>query len=184
MEIPFPGKRKQAFLWRLADDHPRQRYFLLDESRVPEEKLRESEGIAALLLRLERARNPEDMRGLIGDLLAQLQAPEYLHLRRFFVVWLERVVFKRSGITNEVQEFQDVQEVNVMLAERVAQWEEEFKRQGREEGMQQGMQQGRADASRDFARRLLNDGMSPERVAELSGLALDAVFKLAAPPLQ
>ncbi|MDR1776279.1 MAG: hypothetical protein LBR31_00425 [Desulfovibrio sp.] len=59
-----------------------------------------------------------------------------------------------------------------MLAERVAQWEGEYR------------QQGRADASRDFARRLLNDGMSPERVAELSGLALDAVLKLAVLPLQ
>ncbi|MCI7568804.1 MAG: hypothetical protein MSH25_05445, partial [Desulfovibrio sp.] len=40
-------------------------YFLLDESRVPEEALKRSSGLAAQLLRLERARDLDEVRIIV-----------------------------------------------------------------------------------------------------------------------
>ncbi len=97
---------------------------------MPEEKIAKSDGIAGILLRLERARSITDLPPLLRELQRALSGPQYVHLRRMFAVWMGRVVFKRSGITQPVPEFQDLQEVNAMLEERVAQWYEQWKQEG------------------------------------------------------
>ena len=60
----------------------------------------------------------------------RLRDPAYIALRRTFQVWLGRVVFKRSGMTDEIPEFRDLDEVDAMLEERAAQWKDEYIRQG------------------------------------------------------
>ena len=127
---------------------PQQRHFLLDESRVSKEELDKSEGLVAQLLKLERAQNLEQVRDVVKELLTQLRGAEYVSLRRAFSVWLGRVVFKRSGITQDVPEFQDLQEVDAMLEERAAQWKNEYIQQGilagRNEGIAIGEVRGEA----------------------------------------
>ena len=108
---------------------PRQSYFLLDEGRVPEDLLHTG-GLAAQLVRLERADSLEALRPIVRELVAQLQNAKYRHLRRMLSVWLGRVVFKRAGITTDVPEFHDLQEIDAMLEERAAQWKDEYIRQG------------------------------------------------------
>ena len=121
---------------------PQHRHFLLDESRVPGEELDKSKGLAAQLLRLERAQEPEQVRQIVRELIARLHGPEYLSLRRAFTVWLGRVVLKRSGITEEIPEFQDLREVDAMLEERAAQWKHEYITLGRKEGEAKGLGRG------------------------------------------
>lgn len=121
---------------------PQHRHFLLDESRVPGEELDKSKGLVAQLLRLERAQEPEQVRRIVRELIARLHGPEYLSLRRAFTVWLGRVVLKRSGITEEIPEFQDLREVDAMLEERAAQWKHEYITLGRKEGEAKGLGRG------------------------------------------
>ena len=121
---------------------PQHRHFLLDESRVPGEELDKSKGLVAQLLRLERAQEPEQVRRIVKELIARLHGPEYLSLRRAFTVWLGRVVLKRSGITEEIPEFQDLREVDAMLEERAAQWKHEYITLGRKEGEAKGLGRG------------------------------------------
>ena len=121
---------------------PQHRHFLLDESRVPGEELDKSNGLVAQLLRLERAQEPEQVRRIVRELIARLHGPEYLSLRRAFTVWLGRVVLKRSGITEEIPEFQDLREVDAMLEERAAQWKHEYITLGRKEGEAKGLGRG------------------------------------------
>ena len=121
---------------------PQHRHFLLDESRVPGEELDKSKGLAAQLLRLERAQEPEQVRQIVRELIARLHGPGYLPLRRAFTVWLGRVVLKRSGITEEIPEFQDLREVDAMLEERAAQWKHEYITLGRKEGEAKGLGRG------------------------------------------
>lgn len=129
---------------RLSAYQPRQRYFLLDEKRVSEDVLDKSGGLAGELLRLERVQTLDDVRPIIKNLLDRLRAPEYLHLRRAFAVWLGRVVLKHSGIIREVPEFQDLQEVDAMLEERAAQWKNEYIQQGLIRGRIEGIEIGEA----------------------------------------
>lgn len=121
---------------------PQHRHFLLDESRVPGEELDKSKGLVAQLLRLERAQEPEQVRQIVRELIARLHGPGYQSLRRAFTVWLGRVVLKRSGITEEIPEFQDLREVDAMLEERAAQWKNEYITLGRKEGEAKGEAKG------------------------------------------
>lgn len=107
---------------------PSQKHFILDEGRVPDDAL--NEGLVAQLLRLERAGDVLEVQRVVKHLLDALRAPQYLHLRRAFAVWLGRVVLKRTGITQHIPEFNDLQEVDSMLEERASQWREELIQKG------------------------------------------------------
>ncbi|MCI6158342.1 MAG: hypothetical protein MR669_01925 [Selenomonadaceae bacterium] len=51
-------------------------------------------------------------------------------------------------------------------------------KQGMEQGMQQGIQQGKQSAAEEHARRFLKMGLTPEQVAEGTGLSIEDVKKL------
>ena len=124
---------------------PEARCFLLDEGHLPEETLEQSEGLAAQLVKLERARTLEEVRPIVKILKKRLRDPAYIALRRTFQVWLGREVFKRSGMTDEIPEFRDLDEVDAMLEERAAQWKDEYIRQGLALGEASGeLKRGRA----------------------------------------
>ena len=114
---------------------PSQKHFILDEGRVPDDAL--NEGLVAQLLRLERAGDVLEVQRVVKHLLDALRAPQYLHLRRAFAVWLGRVVLKRTGITQHIPEFNDLQE-------RASQWREELIHQGVLLGEARGISIGEA----------------------------------------
>lgn len=139
---PMPGSLKHYC--------PQHRHFLLDESRVSGDELDKSQGLVAQLLKLERAQEPEQVRQIVKELITRLHEPKYLLLRRAFTVWLSRVVLKRSGITEEIPEFQDLREVDAMLEERAAQWKDEYIKQGKTEGISIGEARGIRSALHAF----------------------------------
>ncbi|MCR5220832.1 MAG: Rpn family recombination-promoting nuclease/putative transposase [bacterium] len=124
---------------------PRHRYFLLDEGQTSPETLERATGLASLLVRLERAGNVDEVRGIIKELIVRLSAPEYKGLRREFTVWLHRVVLRRMKIAQEMEEFHDLQEVDDMLEERVSEWKNDYIWQGRKLGREEGMSLGREE---------------------------------------
>ena len=132
----------------LAAFQPRQRYFLLDESRVPAHRLQQG-GLAAQLVRLEQARSPGDVADVVRELITTLRGPDYMPLRRALSVWIARVLLRRTGITQPVPEFQDLQEVETMLEENMADWWEETRLRGHAQGHAQGLAEGRAEGRAD-----------------------------------
>lgn len=82
----------------LAAYQPHQRYFLIEESQVSEEILEQAEGIAAFLLRLERAGDPVAILSILREMNIRLYGPKYQKLRRAFTVWLTRVALRRSNM--------------------------------------------------------------------------------------
>ena len=153
---------------------------MLDESRVPADALDKSRGLAAQLLKLERAQEPEEVRQIVRELIARLHGPEYVPLRRAFTVWLGRVVLKRSGITEDIPEFQDLREVDAMLEERAAQWKDEYIRQGVlmgwAEGKAEGKVEGRAEGKAEGRAEGWAEGKA-EGKAEGFGLALQDLLE-------
>ena len=141
LQLPIAGP--------LAAYQPSQKYFLLEENQVSEEHLVNAGGVAAFLLRLERARNPEDMLPIVREMNERLRAPKYQRLRRIFTVWMTRVVFRRAELVGAETELTDLQEVQAMLAERATQWKHEYIQegiiQGRAEGRREGRAEGRAE---------------------------------------
>ena len=122
----------------LAGYQPRQKYWLLDEGRIPDEALPDIHNTMAEIIRLETSPEPEDMRRVIARLVQNLAGPEYASLRRALTVWMKRVLLKRLLPGEEVPEINDLQEVETMLAERVEQWTSRWEQRGMQRGMQRG----------------------------------------------
>jgi len=124
--VPVPGG--------LETYRPRLQYFLLDEGRYAESELATLRNLAAALFRLKNSRTPQDVERILAALVTWLRAPEQSSLRRAFTVWLKRVFLPGRLPGVELGRINDLQEVQSMLAERVTEWTEEWKRQGRLEG--------------------------------------------------
>lgn len=122
----------------LAPYRPCLRYFLLDEGRVPGHELDEAKGLCGMLIRLERAGSLAEAAAILGELKDVLQYSRYTSLRRAFTVWVRRVLLRRMVPGEVVPEVNELEEVNAMLAERVRQWTEDWKKEGLEKGRMEG----------------------------------------------
>ena len=120
-----------------------RKYFLLDEKRCGEAA--DEGNLFSFMVRFERARTPEEIRSVLGLLRQRLAESQYRDLRRLFSVWVGRVIFRNVGIKKSVPEFQDLQEVENMLAETVASWKDTWLAEGRQEGRAEGRQEGRLE---------------------------------------
>ncbi len=78
---------------------------------------------------------------IVGRLSKRLREPRYDSLRRALTVWISRVVLRQMVPGEEIPELSELQEIDNMLAERVAQWTEKWNQEGIEQGIEQGSQQ-------------------------------------------
>jgi len=146
----------------LAAYQPRQKYFLIDEGRIPEEELTASNGLVSLLVRLERVKTHEEMLPVVDALILRLQDHKYDSLRRAFAIWVNRVA-QRAGIIGEDKAISSLQEVRTMLMERAAQWKGEYIQQGVLIGEARGESKGVRLALCDLLESRF--GMLPEAVS-------------------
>ena len=93
-----------------------------------------------------------------------LPEPRYRDLCRLFSVWVGRVIFRNVGIKKSVPEFQDLQEVENMLAETVASWKDTWLAEGRQEGRQEGKLSNLADNIRALMETL---GLTREKAMDM-----------------
>jgi len=108
---------------------------------------------------------------LVTALVDWLKAPDQTALRRSFAVWINRVLLPNRLPGVRIEETQELQEVETMLAERVAEWTAKWKEEGlleglekglerglekgRQEGLQEGLQEGRQEGYIEMLLRLL-----------------------------
>ncbi len=121
----------------LKEYSPSQKYFLLDESHMPEEELSKANGLAAQLIKLEQAHTIEQIKPIIKRLKELLKDPALAPLNKLFASWLD-LAFKRSKITKEIHQCNTLQEVDNMLLENAANWKNEYIQEGRTEGRKEG----------------------------------------------
>ena len=121
---------------------PQLSFLLLDEGCFQQEELNSLNNLVAALFLLENSRNEQDIQRVLEHLLDWLHGPSQTSLRRAFTVWIGRVLLPAKVPGVEIPEFNNLKEVQSMLAERVKQWVEDWKQQGLSEGLQQGLEQG------------------------------------------
>jgi len=129
---PVPGLVEQF--------KPRLKYLLIDESAYSDSELASLKNLVAAVFRIEHPSSPQ----AIGALLSLLQ--EWLtdrpDLRRMFALWIRATLMRRAQYSIVLPQIDDLQELNIMLAERLEEWAHGYEAQGLKKGMQQGMQQG------------------------------------------
>lgn len=139
---------------------PKLGYFLLDESTLSDEELAEADGLASVLFHMDTRSDLEDIRKSVQELIQRLYDKKYQPLRRAFTVWINRILFRRLACEEKnFPELNDLQEVNLMLAERVTQWTQQWMHEGEKRGKIEGKIEGK---------RLTLESMLRKRFSEQS----------------
>ncbi len=106
---------------------PQFRFLLVDEQRIPEEQLAD-ENLLGGLIGLEKTESLEALLAAFSDLLKWVRDPG---IRRTFAVTV-RVMLIRLGIAgDEIDELNDPEEVETMLAENLMEWRDRVREEGR-----------------------------------------------------
>ena len=122
----------------LAEFKPNLKYLLIDENAFSESELSSLKNLVAAVFRFEHPDKPETISNLLSLLKEWLQ--DRPDLRRMFALWIRATLMRKTEYRIVLPEIDDLQELNVMLAERLEEWAHGYKA----EGVQQGVQQGEA----------------------------------------
>jgi predicted transposase YdaD len=161
---------------------PRLRYFLMDEGRLSESTLLQSDNAIASLVQIERTLDPMQLAPLVAKLANQLKAPQNTELRRAFAVWINRVVLRRFNPQGDLPETQDLPEVQLMIGERIDIWKEQLLQQGVQQGMLAGKLEGKLEGRLEGQVQLLRHflvrrfGVLPAAVeAQINAASLEQI---------
>jgi hypothetical protein len=185
----FHGRRTRSIR------SPRRGYFLLDERRIPVEAL-DADNLATCLMRIERNTGTQSVREALGALKKLLANKKYQPLNRAFAVWIIRVLQNRKVLKEFIPEVNNIAEVDTMFAESVDEWTKQWKmeglQEGRQEGREEGLQEGREEGLQEgrqemlyiTVRNALRKQMSHDDIADLTGLSLEEIQRIASDLLQ
>ena len=121
---------------------PRFEYLVVDEGRLPREKLEPLDNPVAGVFQLEQSTGVEEIRRIIDTLIDVLDDPELRELRRDMATWIRRAVLPARLPGVEVPEIRDLQEAKIMLAERAATWPQQWMAEGYDSGRKSGRLEG------------------------------------------
>ncbi|SMG51771.1 hypothetical protein SAMN06275492_1581, partial [Dethiosulfovibrio salsuginis] len=179
------------------------RYFLMDEGRYDDSRLQMPRNLVAALIRMENSRSHQDLRLVIRELIDWLQLPEHTKIRRSFTVFLRGVLLPKRIPDKDFSTYEDLLEVDTMLAEKVRDWTRAWekeglrkgihrgrreglerglqrgikqgKQEGRQEGRQQGKQEGRQEGVIQAVIKMLEKNTDPQTISNLLDLPLEKV---------
>ncbi|MCM8622040.1 MAG: Rpn family recombination-promoting nuclease/putative transposase [Candidatus Accumulibacter sp.] len=125
---PVPGLVEQF--------KPHFSYLLVDENAYTDSQLASLKHLVAAVFHIEHPVSPE----AIGDLIALLD--EWLvdrpGLRRMFAVWIRATLMRKGEYRILLPEIDDLQELKVMLAERLEEWAQGYEARGEARGEEKG----------------------------------------------
>lgn len=135
--IADPPRGLEAYL-------PQFEYLLIDEKDYAEAPFPEARNLVSALFALENTRRPEDIKRILPLLIDWLHHPEQQSLKRAFAVWMRRAFLPGRVKGVELDESEGLEEINIMLAERVKSWTKDWEQQGIQKGIEKGIEQGEA----------------------------------------
>ena len=133
----------------LSPSQPSQRSLLLDERHVAVDDL-PSGNLMRAVTGLEQSRTPGDLVRTARGLIGRLRSPEHEDLSRAFRAWLDQLAERMRPGQADWAPGKTLEDATMTtLAERVAQWPEQWRREGVAEGRRERVAQ-----ERDLLRRL------------------------------
>ena len=137
----------------LSSCQPSQRSLVLDERRVAVDDLPPGNLMRAVA-GFEQSRTPGELARVAGALSGRL-GPDDANLGRAFVAWLQHLIGNMKPEQADPAPGETLEEATMTLAERVAQWPEQWRREGvaegRREGVAEGHREGIAEGRREGA---------------------------------
>ncbi len=131
---PVPGMVEQF--------KPRLKYLLIDENNYTDHELASAKNLVAAVFRIEHPSSPKSISELIGLLNEWLgDRPD---LRRMFAIWIRATLMRKPEYRIVLPQIDDLQEIKVMLADRLEEWALDYEAQGMQKGERKGVQKGEA----------------------------------------
>jgi flagellar biosynthesis/type III secretory pathway protein FliH len=132
---PVPGLVEQF--------KPQLKYLLIDENAYSDSELSSLKNLVAAVFRIEHPASPETI-GLLLSLLEEwlIDRPD---LRRMFALWIRATLMRKTEYRIVLPQLDDLQELKVMLAERLEEWALGYKAEGKAEGKVEGKAEGKAE---------------------------------------
>ena len=123
----------------LAPLQPSMRYLLIDEGAcTPEVFTRLPRNLVAAIFKLEQPQTPEAVQELVTELEAATRSDEYATVRRIVAIWIRTALIRNRKYPILLPELDDLQELRIMLSQRIEQWAEGYLAAGRMEGRLEG----------------------------------------------
>jgi hypothetical protein len=137
----------------MAEFKPSLKYLLIDENNYTDSDLASLNNLVAAVFRLEHADSPAAVSDIVKSLI------DWLHdrpdLRKMLAKWLRATLIRKPEYGILLPEVDDLQEIRVMLADKVEVWAKAYIAEGKQEGMQEGLQRGEIKGEMLALQRLL-----------------------------
>jgi hypothetical protein len=115
---------------------PRLKYLLIDENVYNDYELASLNNLVAAVFRFEHADSPEAVQGLISLLIDWLD--DRPDLRRMFSLWIRATLMRKPNYAIVLPQVDDLQEIKVVLSDRLEQWALAYIAEGEMKGRQEG----------------------------------------------
>jgi flagellar biosynthesis/type III secretory pathway protein FliH len=133
--------------------------------------------LVAAVFQFEQAKSPASIEDIINLLIEWLaDRPD---LKRMFALWIRATLMRKQNYSISLPQIDDLQEIKVMLADRLEEWAHGYiaegelkgKQQGLQEGKQQGLQEGKQQGLQEGKQQGLQEGKQQGlQEGELNGL--------------
>ena len=151
---PVPGLVEQFKL--------RANHLVIDENAYADSELASLKNLVAAVFRIEHPTSPTAMQELLTSLADWLS--DRPDLRRMFGLWVRATLMRRPEYSILLPQVHDLQELNVMLSDKLEEWalayEAEGKAKGVQEGLAKGIEKGKAEGVQEGELLLLQKLLS------------------------
>ena len=119
---------------------PHLKYLLIDENAYTDHELDSVKNLVAAIFQIEQRATPETIGSVIGrinDWLIDQPA-----LQRTIALWIRASLMRKAKYRIILPEVDDLQELRIMLSERMEQWAHGYKAEGKLQGRLEGKLEG------------------------------------------
>ena len=139
---------------------------MVDERHLAEDDL-PGGNLMTSVAQLERIRAEADLVPVVEALQAKLWDPREAGLRRVFLEWVLRLAERLAPSGGALPPVQTLEELEMTLVERVAEWPKPWRQEGIEQGVKQASSRGLLNNARSSAgRRRCGSAETESRVSE------------------
>ena len=155
---------------------PSLQYCLIDENNYTDTELASLNNLVAAVFRLEHANSPSAVSDLVKLLIDWLD--DRPDLRKMFAHWLRATLMRKPEYGIVMPQVDELQEIRVMLADKLEVWAKAYIAEGEIKGKQEGEIKGRQEGEALALQKLLAKrfGVIPvEITAQIANASLEQI---------
>jgi predicted transposase YdaD len=140
----------------VSEFKPNLKYLLIDENAYSTHELSSLRNLVAAVFQFEQAQSPASIEDIINLLIEWLaDRPD---LKRMFALWIRATLMRKQNYSISLPQIDDLQEIKVMLADRLEEWAHGYIAEGELKGKQQGLQEGKQQGLQEGKQQGLQQG--------------------------